>query len=405
MPLKQIDSEEPRYDAATLKKVATLAERLQQESRETLTAGEIERIGSEVGLQPAFVRAALAQVAAPETTGAAPETAPYVAIGIGTALYSLLAYSISAAQQSSEGAMLMLWLVFPLILPAFVGAITKRARLGLAFGVALIFMLLLTGCLLMLRFGGPGDGSFWLMVCYALIGGALAGGSGWLGGWCRQRPERRRVMQAGKPDRQELLGTLFELQRQLEGPRVHRTFLSVDVAGAAEMKRGESELTVEYSFGEFQRWVREVVSAHGGEILPSVTEGVLCVFPDGASAARAAQQVQETLPRFNASGNRLSRPFRARCGISGGELSAGSLQPAGRPQSWLVDHALSLQRAAEPGDILISESAAGAALGVLGSLARAAQQVEGEPAFTWRGQAGPNGVLSPRGNGSRGVLE
>jgi class 3 adenylate cyclase len=398
MPLKQIEGEEPRYDAATLKKVATLAERLQQESRESLTAGEIERIGCEVGLQPAFVRAALAQVVVGETTGssaAASETAPYVAIGIGTALYSLVTYSISAAQQSSETALIMLWLVLPLFLPAFVGGITRRAKLGLAFGVALILMLLLTGCLLTLRFGGPGNENFWLMAwLYALIGGSLAGGSGWLSGWCRQRPERRprrRVVRPGKPDRQELLGTLFELQRQLEGPRVHRTFLSVDVAGAAEMKRGESELTVEYSFGEFQHWVREVVTAQGGEILPSVTEGVLCVFPDGAAAARAARQVQETLARFNASGHRLSRPFRVRCGISGGELSAGSLQPAGRPQSWLVDHAISLQRAAEPGDILVSESAAGTALGVLGSLARAAQPVEGEPAFTWRGQAVPNG--------------
>jgi hypothetical protein len=54
-----------------------------------------------------------------------------------------------------------------------------------------------------------------------------------------------------------------------------------------------------------------------------------------------------------------------------------------------VDHAISLQRTADPGDILISEGAAGPALGVLGSLARVAQPVEGEPAFTWRGAANP----------------
>lgn len=393
MLLKHSKSEEPRYDAATLKRVTALAERLQHESRETLSAHEIENIGTEVGLHPAFVRAALDQVAAEHSAQDAnpgSDTAALVGIGLGTTLFSLTTYWVSANQHGADGAMIMLWLVLPLLLPAIVGAATKRAKIGLFFGVALVLMQVLAGCLLTIRFGSTSDPSFWLMAwLYALIGSALAGGSGWISGWFRERPVPQQHQAPSEPNRQELLGILFALQQQLEGPKVHRTFLSIDVAGAAELKRGESELTVEYSFGEFRRWVEEITTAHGGQVVPAVTEGVLCVFPEGTAAARAARQVQETLRRFNESSNRLSRPFRVRCGISGGEISAASLHPSGRPQSWLVDHAISLQRTAEPGDILISESAAGSALGVLGSLARAAQPVEGEPAFTWRGTTGP----------------
>lgn len=393
MLLKQFENEEPRYDAATLKKVAALAERLQHERRETLSAREIESIGTEAGLQPAFVRAALAQITA-EQEVLAPESTDkgaFVGIGLAAAFFSLFTYSVSNAQGAPSTLLMWCWLVLPVLLPALVGFATKRSKLGLVTGLAIIHTHVLAGCILSMQHESANGSEFWQFAFfYALLGALLAGGTGWFAGWLRERPKGKR--KEAPPQRQELLGSLLALQQQLEGPKVHRTFLSIDVAGTAELKRGETELTVEYSFSEFRQWVEEIASAHGGQTLPSVTEGVLCVFPDGTSAARAARQVQDTLRRFNDSSNRLSRPFRVRCGISGGEIAAGSLQSDGRPRSWLVDHAISLQRTADPGDILISESAAGPALGVLGSLARAAQPVEGEPAFTWRGAGNPQPV-------------
>jgi hypothetical protein len=53
---------ERRYDEGTLRKVTALAARLQSEKQETLTAREIEAIGAEAGLEPAFIQQALAQV-------------------------------------------------------------------------------------------------------------------------------------------------------------------------------------------------------------------------------------------------------------------------------------------------------------------------------------------------------
>src|SRR5438094_10522081 len=57
--MKQESTQERRYDPVVLQKVTALAERLQSRQHETLTAREIESIGAEVGLAPAFVRQAL----------------------------------------------------------------------------------------------------------------------------------------------------------------------------------------------------------------------------------------------------------------------------------------------------------------------------------------------------------
>jgi hypothetical protein len=60
-----------RLDRATLRKVTALAARLQSQHRETVTVAEVERIGAEVGLEPAFIRQAVALVAAESAAGAA----------------------------------------------------------------------------------------------------------------------------------------------------------------------------------------------------------------------------------------------------------------------------------------------------------------------------------------------
>jgi hypothetical protein len=57
---------EARYDSETLRKVAALATKLQSRQAETLTAQEMEAIGAEVGLAPAFIRQALTHLTAPK---------------------------------------------------------------------------------------------------------------------------------------------------------------------------------------------------------------------------------------------------------------------------------------------------------------------------------------------------
>ena len=55
-------SNAPRYDAETVQKIIALAEKMQTQHRETLTAGDIENLGRDVGVEPEFVRRALAHI-------------------------------------------------------------------------------------------------------------------------------------------------------------------------------------------------------------------------------------------------------------------------------------------------------------------------------------------------------
>jgi len=399
MSARHTQIEEPLYDASTLKKVTALAERLQREQHDGLTARELEAIGGEVGLHPTFVRAALATIQTEEPSeGLTREQGKKVAlVGCYAAVHTLLTFWLCGGYFESGFWAVFMFLVAPVILPPLVGLLTRRPRLGMAVGFALIAANLLAGVALTITAGGgPAESMAVAGFIYAAAGLSTAGGLGWFGGWLRERPTKRAVRAPrsvpAEPSREVLLRELFELQRQLEGPKVHRAFLSVDVASAAELKRGESELAVEYSFGEFRRWVGEVAGSHGGCLVPAIGEGVLCVFSDEVSAARAARQLQQSLHSFNASVHRLSQPFRIRCGITGGEVRAASLNSSTRPQSWLVDHAIALQRSAAPGDILLSEVAAGPALPVLGTLARGVETVEGEAVFSWRGQGRASGA-------------
>jgi len=70
-----VEGEAPRYDAQTVQQILALARQMQARHRETLTAEDVEALGHEVGIEPEFLRRALAQI---EAQGARPaiETVP-----------------------------------------------------------------------------------------------------------------------------------------------------------------------------------------------------------------------------------------------------------------------------------------------------------------------------------------
>jgi hypothetical protein len=59
---------DPRYGAGVVRETLVLAARLQVEFQERFSAAEIEAIGAEVGIEPVFIRQALATVAAEESS-------------------------------------------------------------------------------------------------------------------------------------------------------------------------------------------------------------------------------------------------------------------------------------------------------------------------------------------------
>src|SRR5262249_14789007 len=122
-------TEEPRYDAHTLRKVAALAGRLQNQKQETLTAREIEAIGAEAGLEPAFIQQALAQLAGsqprPDRKKASPnELWPPVAIFSAPLVWGALSWLV----RDSHSLAPLFWIVLPAPLALLLGFLSGQKK-------------------------------------------------------------------------------------------------------------------------------------------------------------------------------------------------------------------------------------------------------------------------------------
>jgi class 3 adenylate cyclase len=368
---------EPRYDAATLQKVAALAARLQNAQQETLTAREVEAIGAEVGLDAAFIRQALKMIAGGPTKGvrhralAQLVTWSNVAVRLLMPIVVVFIYLYPHLEVHTLAVVLLTSAAVGLLTYALSQDDANRKLLAWWLGS----FMAVGGFRLCADLWGTDERTAMLVVTFGIA--PIVGFAARLMGVFRFQKRRSR-------SRAALLEQLFDLQRQLEGQKQHRAFLSIDVAGSSEMKRSAPELAVEHCFGQYRAWVEEAVRAHGGEMQSAAGDGVMAIFPTDAGAVRAARQLQEELPRFNAEQSRLPLPFRIRCGVSAGEVAMDEGTPLGHLQSPVIDRAAVLQKRAQPGDILVGGEVAGAALIELGALAPLTEPVAGEPAFSWR---------------------
>jgi class 3 adenylate cyclase len=331
-----------RYDEGTLRKVTELAQRLQDRHQETLTAREMEEIGGEVGLKPAYIRRALAQLTEQRSAG--------------------VAHRPPVSRKTLEG----------------------RAAAWWAAGWTIPFMLMF---LLRTFIDSP-----------AIVLGFFMGWAIYIGGGIMLSSAADAVPKpSDEPlSRGTLLELLFALQRELEGQKQHRAFLSVDVVGSSEMKHGASDLAVEYSFRQFQQWAGELVRAEGGQIHGMAGDGIMAMFPTDAGAIRAARGLQERLPQFNRELNHLAQPFVIRCGVSAGEVALDERGSLGELQSRVIDRAAALQKRSEPGGVLISGELAAAALTERSELTPLPDPVAGAPVFSLRPRALPGEASGDR---------
>jgi class 3 adenylate cyclase len=372
-----------------LGKVVALATRLQSQQGESLTAREMEAIGAEVGLDPTFIRQALAQVV-PEQSQATPTEArkkefwSVVAVSGAAALWSLLAWIFGSDSGLFPTSRFFFTLIAPWPLAVALGALAGNKRAGTAAGVTLLIGLAPSFVYGVLPPGDVGRRDGQGILPWILLTAPLAG---WLGSWGSSIRDYYFPPPSVKPrsvSRSSLINLLFVLQNELEAQKQHRSFLSVDVVGSSEMKRSASALAVEHSFTTYRHWVEALVYSCGGELQSAAGDGMMCVFPSDDQAVCAARRLQEGLPSFNAHQNRLPMPFRIRCGVSAGEVPMEEGMLLGHLQSSVIDRAAALQKRAEPGGILVSGEVTGAALKELGSLAPLPESVAGEPAFSWR---------------------
>lgn len=436
-----VAADSPRYDAETQQKIIALASRLQQERDQTLTAEQIAAAGSEVGLEPAFVQEAVARletVQAEERSRTVAYTAAYTAtpttvrrrqrsdrvvrpakhirsrlIAAGWAVF--LGFFLSQALSEPTAALVVPALI---ALTAWQGGVLGGKRNGFWTGAFLTVLTLMVSAIFDLR----------MIPFVPFVFLAAAGGlTGAAGAFVAQWRERRGVVDEtdeentqsipaapGEMNRAALLDQMFALQRQLAAQKRRAAFLSVDVVGSSQIKQAArttgDELAVEHAFGQYHRWVEGIVATHGGRVQAAAGDGVMCLFEGAAGAentapetqaARAARDLQTRLAAFNASqGGHLSAPLRIRCGVSAGEVAIEAGVPVGHLQSAVIDRAAALQKRAAPGDIVVDEASAVAALTELGALGPLNREGSGgeAPAFSWRASAGPE----PSSGGSGG---
>jgi len=385
---------EPRYDGEALRKVTALAQRLERERHDTLSAREIEEIGAEVGLDPAFIRTAIAQV---HTAARVPQrqeprasrhalpaeesrTGPLVPVPLQVSVYWAVLAAILGDQNGAGFSAPFFYALAPLpvaFINGFASADKKLSKLAGAFLVAAL-------ALGMFATSPPHDNLLRMLASYLLIGAPLAAGAGWLGAAFRGKLFPRR-QEPAPLSRGAVLELVFALERQLESQKQHRAFLSIGISGASEMKRGDSELAVEYSFGRFREWAETECARSGGMLLGAGADGMTYHFTQDAHALRAARRLQDGIAYFNGEHNRLAVPFRLRCGVSAGLVAVEPGAPLDRVPSPVIDRAVILQKSADPGDILVGGELASAGLQELGSLTGLPEAPGGEPAFSWRG--------------------
>ena len=151
---------------------------------------------------------------------------------------------------------------------------------------------------------------------------AALGSLGGLGATIQRRAAHEARMQ--RDDGATLVAEMLEIQWRLEEDATSVTVLVVDAAKSTAMKVGADPLDVEYSFREYQTWIGAVCRGFGGRIHSVAGDGAVVAFADAAAAMGAARRLQTDVGRFNATLNRLPRPFRLRLGLHAGRV-AGDL--------------------------------------------------------------------------------
>ncbi len=401
-PEPQRTSTEPqRYDEQTLRQAIQLADRLQAEHKDRYSADDIEKIAAEIGVQPEFVQKALNEIedkhdaqqkAVPPKKNAIPvvsiptEQVNQAVRQAGAELRTTTKNFIQMVAQKLDEANIeqmknyvgIWWGTGWVLIP--IGDKLGGKQFDDAFAPLAAVLYVGFGIYLGKRLDAKKK-EVELAQKAATTAPPVQSVSVQTG----IAPPVRYSVETSGVSREELLAQMIEIQKRLEGERVRRTFLSVDVASSSEMKRSADELLVEYSFNQYRRFVEEIVLAEGGQVQSTAGDGTMAMFSTDAAAVRAALRLQNELAAFNAQHNRLPRPFQTRCGINAGEVALMPGAPIGHLQSTVLDRAAALQKSAQPGDIVISGDLSSEGLTALGRYGRHEGSPEGGVrGFSWR---------------------
>ena len=87
------------------------------------------------------------------------------------------------------------------------------------------------------------------------------------------------------------------------------TFVSIDVLGSTQLKNGQNEQDIIYTFLAYHKLVTDLAYIHHGEVINITGDGMMCRFQRAQDAAELAQDLLTQLPLFNKKQNHLTRPL------------------------------------------------------------------------------------------------
>lgn len=127
-------------------------------------------------------------------------------------------------------------------------------------------------------------------------------------------------------DSEEYRASLLKRYRQIEGAlkdakRKRCAFLSIDIVGSAQMKVGEGETEIAATFQAYEELLKKTFEHHAAWKQAWTPDGVMICFLEHDLAVAAAQQILQSLKKFNEDNNKLRTKFRIRCGVNAGDVA------------------------------------------------------------------------------------
>ena len=185
-------------------------------------------------------------------------------------------------------------------------------------------------------------------------------------------------------ERHDLLQQLHDIQDKLKSDERFVTFLSVDIVGSTRIKAESDSLMVEFTFNEYHKFVESVVERHGGKVHSTAGDGVTCVFESPQMGYAAGRAMLAGLFEFNAYRNRLSKPIEVRAGVHTGSAHAPGQTLTNVNFSHVIDVSAHMQKAGDPGTLVVSETTAQYVPGGMEAIGTARINVHDFSAVVWK---------------------
>lgn len=190
-------------------------------------------------------------------------------------------------------------------------------------------------------------------IFFSLILSIVMSSAGYLVAQVEQRTAIGERLAAGDPA--ALLAEVVRFEWRLKSRAQEVVVVNVDAARSAEMKAACDPLVAEYSFREYQEFLKMLCDSNHGFVYATAGDGAILAFQTCENAFRCAREIQTNISYFNEHVNRMKSKFRLRVGIHMGEI-AGDIREVEFTE--VIDIAAHVQGAAPIRGIVVTKPVA-----------------------------------------------